>query len=391
MVKKERLLSLDVMRGITVAAMILVNNSAGRSVTFAPLLHASWHGLTPTDLIYPFFMFIMGISMSFSLTKYEEGLTWAAFWKILKRSLLIFAVGTALHWFSALVWGFNSLALGTLKEGTTIWQIIFPLENFRIMGVLQGLAIAYFFGAIIVLTMRWRHILWVAGGLLAAYVVIMHLGHGYEKTQENIIGVIDRLVLGSKHLYQTTFADGTRGGFEPEGLLSNIPRIAHVIFGVYIGKLITDFKDNTERITRIFIFGTITLFSGLLLQYGDPINKQIWSSSFTLTTVGFGSQFLALLIWIIDMKGKKSWCKLFEVFGINPLSLYVVAWVASALMGIKYHIGDRIVNTKGWLFSDVLQPVLGDNFGSLAHALLFVAIAWLCGLVLYRKKIIIKL
>lgn len=391
LIKKERLLSLDVMRGITIAAMILVNNPGNWSSIYAPLRHAPWHGMTPTDLIYPFFMFIMGVSMSFSLPKYRDGLTGEAFAKILRRSLSIFAVGMALQWFSSLGHGLSSYLLGRSAPETTLWQVLFPLKTFRILGVLQGLALAYFFGSVIVLALRWKHILWVAGGILGTYVVMLHLGNGYELAENNIIAVIDRAVLGAAHLYQDRLPDGARIAFEPEGLLSTLPRIAHVILGVFVGKLISEVKDNKERIRKIFIFGTILLFSGLLLQYGDPLNKKIWSSSFTLASCGFASLFLALMIWIIDIRERRSWCGFFEVFGVNPLFLYVVAWVVSVLLGLNIRFGEKVAGIKGLLYSDVLRPLLADYAASLAHALIFVGIAWIFGYLLYRKKIYIKL
>lgn len=379
------------MRGITIAAMILVNNPGSWATVYAPLKHAAWHGMTPTDLIYPFFMFIMGVSMSFSLLKYDRGLTGAAFMKILRRSVAIFAVGAALQWCSYLGTGLSSWLLGRAPEGTTVWDVLLPLENFRIMGVLQGLAVAYFFGATIVLALRWKHILWVGGALLGVYVVIMHLGNGYELAESNIIAVVDRFVLGANHLYKMPAADGVRIAFEPEGLLSNLPRIAHVIFGVWVGSVISRFNDNGERIGQMFIFGTITLFSGLLLQYGDPINKAIWSSSFTLASCGFAALFLALLIWIIDISKRAAWCPPFEAFGVNPLFLYVVGWVGSVLLGFSFSCGERVMSVKGFLYSSVLQPVFGDYGGSLAYPLLFVGLVWLSGYWLYRRRIYIKL
>lgn len=389
---KERLLSLDVMRGITVAAMLLVNNPGSWTNVYAPLQHATWHGLTPTDLIYPFFIFIMGVSMHFSLLKFRDcGLTGPVLWKITKRSVLMFAVGLGLQWFSYLCPAISAYLLGKLPEGTTFWQAAFPMGTFRIMGVMQGLALAYFFGSILVLAFRWKHLLWVAGGLLAAFLLILQLGNGYELAENNIIAVVDRAILGADHLYREWLPDGSRIAFEPEALLSTIPRIAQVLLGVFAGMVITGNKDNNERINRLFIFGTIMLFAGLLLSYGDPLNKKIWSSSYTLATSGFASLFFALLIWIIDIRKHSCWSRPFEAYGINPLFLYVAGWVMAVLFSVKFRAGSTVTTIKGFLYRDVFQPLLGNYLGSLAYALLFVVIIWLLGWVLYRKKIYIKL
>lgn len=391
MIKKERLLALDVMRGITIAAMILVNNPGNWSAVYAPLRHVPWHGMTPTDLIYPFFMFIMGVSMSFSLLRYPDGLTAEAFGRILKRSLSIFAVGIGLHWISRLGSGIPAYLLGRSPEGTTIWQVIFPTADFRTMGVLQGLALAYLFGSVIVLAMRWKHILWAAGGILAAYWAILHTGNGYEMSENNIVSIFDRAVLGARHMYHETLADGTRIAFEPEGLLSTLPRIAHVIFGVFVGRIIAQNSDMNLKINRLFVFGTILLFAGLLWQYGDPINKKLWTASFTLTSCGLGTLLLALLIRIIDVGGCKKWSMPMESFGINPLFLYVSAWVASVLLRVDFRAGERVTNIKALLYNDLLRPLFGDYGGSLAYALIFVAGIWGLGYILYRKRIYIKL
>lgn len=392
MAQKERLLSLDVMRGITIAAMLLVNNPGSWSHIYAPLRHASWHGMTPTDLIYPFFMFIMGVSMHFSLIKYKDaGLNSMAFSRIAKRSLLMFVVGLGLQAVSYIGYGLSAYLLGRTPEGTTLAQAIFPIETFRIMGVMQGLAIAYFFGSIIILAIKWRYILWIAGGILVAYIIVLHLGNGYVLAENNIIAIVDRAVLGAKHLYQETLAYGTKIPFEPEAILSSIPRVAHVMLGVYVGHIITKIKNNDQRTNHLFIFGTIILFTGLLLQYGDPINKKLWTSSYTLISCGFGSLLLALLIWIIDIRKHAKWSTFFEVYGINPLFLYVIGWVLSVLFGLNLKYGETITSVKGFLYNNVFQPILGNELNSLAYALFFVCVTWLFGYILYRKKIYVKL
>ena len=307
MAQSGRLLSLDVMRGITIAGMIMVNNPGSWGYVYAPLRHASWNGLTPTDLVFPFFMFIMGVSMFFSLRKYDFKLSGESVTKVLKRTVLIFLVGFALNLFGHLCYnGFSNF------------------ENLRILGVMQRLALAYGIGSLIGLSVKHKYILQTAAGILLFYWILLAATGSQTLSEDNIIAIVDRALFGNTHMYHDYLADGTRIAFDPEGLLSCLGSIGHVLLGFYVGKMILDCKKNNELIIRnLFIFGTIILFLGFLLSYGCPINKKLWSSTFVLTTCGFGSLFLALLIWIIDINGKKKWSLFFESFGINPLYLYV--------------------------------------------------------------------
>lgn len=362
-----RLLSLDVMRGITIAGMIMVNNPGSWQYVYAPLGHARWDGLTPTDLVFPFFMFIMGVSMFFSLRKYNFKLTKESAWKVLKRTVLIFLVGLGLNLFNLLL-SKNPLAF----------------ENLRILGVMQRLALAYGIGSLIGLAVNHKYLLYLAGGILAGYWALIGLTGSTTLTEDNIIAVVDRAIMGASHMYRDTMADGTRIAFEPEGIISTIGSVAHVLLGFCAGKMIIESKKDNELILRkLFIFGTILMFAGLLLSYGCPINKKIWSSTFVLTTCGMGSLFLALLIWIIDINGKKKWTLFFESFGINPLYLYVQAALLATLFS-------RIGFTS-YMYNQVFVPILGNYGGSLAWALFFVFINWIPGYFLYKKQIYIKL
>lgn len=362
-----RLLSLDVMRGITIAGMILVNNPGSWQFVYAPLRHEAWDGLTPTDLVFPFFMFIMGVSMFFSLRKYGFGLTKESVTKVLRRTALIFLVGLGLNLFSHVChYGFGQF------------------ENLRILGVMQRLALAYGAGSIIGLAVNHKYILHTAAGILVFYALLLGFTGSTELSGSNIIAVVDRALFGEAHMYKDTLADGTRIAFDPEGFLSSIGSIAHVLIGFYAGKLILDAKKNNELILReLFILGTILTFAGLLLSYGCPVNKKIWSSTFVLSTCGFGSLLLALLIWIIDINGKQAWSRFFESFGINPLYLYVQA----ALLGTVF----SLAGFTTYMYDRVFEPVFGSTGGSLAWAVFFVLINWVPGYVLYKKQIYIKL
>ena len=288
----NRLLALDVIRGITIAGMILVNNPGSWQSVYAPLQHARWHGLTPTDLVYPFFMFIMGVAIHFSLRKFDKLNTTVSL-KIIRRTVALFAVGIALDCFSKLCYG------------------TFSWEHLRILGVMQRLALAYAGGAFLAILIPKKYYLATAGGILLLYLVLLQCFNGYVHSADNLIAVIDVKLLGAGHLIKEA-AEGGSFAFEPEGLLSTIPCWAHVLFGTFVGSLITGIAENKERIRQIALFGTVLLFAGFLLQYLDPINKKLWTASYTLITSGTASLLLALLIDIIDVRQKKRWCRFFE-------------------------------------------------------------------------------
>lgn len=365
--QSKRLLSLDVMRGITIAGMILVNTPGTWSYVYPPLRHAEWNGLTPTDLVFPFFIFIMGISMFFSLRKYQFKLSTESITKVLKRTALIFLVGLGLNLFS-----------GWLKYGGDV------MENLRIFGVMQRLAIAYGVGSIILLAINHKYILYVAGAILLGYWGLLYFTDSMTLSKTNIIALVDVALCGEAHVYKNTLSDGSIVAFDPAGLLSSLGSIAQVLIGVFAGKLISEAKGDREMIIRnLFILGTITLFVGFMLSYGCPINKKLWSSTYTLISSGSASLSLAMLIWIIDIKGKVKWTCFFESFGINPLYLYVQA----AILGGVF----RYSGISGFLYADLFKPLFGDYGGSLAYALFFIFLNWIPGYVLYKRRIYIKL
>jgi len=391
-VTSSRLLSLDVLRGITIAGMILVNNPGSWGKIYAPLGHAQWNGLTPTDLVFPFFMFIMGVSMFLSYKKFDFKLSTQTFTKLLRRSVLLFLIGLVLGWFGLFCRGLNGLRGEELSLLEKILQAANNFENLRILGVLQRLALVSFFGSLIVLIFKPKRILWITAFILIFYWILMAVSGSYLQNESSLVAIIDRAILGISHIYVDHLPDGTSVVFDPEGILSTLPSIAHVLLGVWAGKLISESKENTVRIQKLFIFGTIILFAGFLMDYGFPINKKIWSSSFVLATCGLASLLLGLLIYFIDIKGYKRWSVFFESFGVNPMFIYVVAGILSVLLsniGFLY-LGDWI-STKGFIYTHWLTPLFGDYLGSLVFALCFVTINWFIGHFLYKKKIYIKL
>ncbi|MDE6300391.1 MAG: DUF5009 domain-containing protein [Muribaculaceae bacterium] len=378
--KKQRLLALDILRGITIAGMILVNNPGSWGHIYPPLAHASWNGLTPTDLVFPFFMFIMGISTYFSLRGYNFELTARTGWKILRRTVVIFFIGFAIVWFGRILRG---------AINGSVWDALTDFSTIRILGVMPRLAICYGVGSICALLIKGRGLWWFTGGLLVLYAIILLTGNGFEFADTNVISVVDHKILGADHMYADT-VNGVTLKFDPEGLLSTLPSIAHMLIGFICGGLIMSTRDNNLRINYLFIVGVILTFSGFLLDYGLPINKKIWSPTFVLTTCGLASSFLGFLIWVIDIRGHKRWCRFFEVFGINPLFLYCLGAVLSIIIGAVKVGGTSL---KGVIYTDCLMPLCGDDatLASLIFAILFVMVNWLIGLILYNKKIYIKI
>ena len=379
----NRLVSLDILRGITIAGMIMVNNPGSWNTIYKPLSHASWHGLTPTDLVFPFFMFIMGVSTYMSLRKYNFEPSKESVWKIVKRTILIFLVGLALNWFSQLSAG--------LGAGESFATAATHFNTIRILGVLQRLALAYGFASLIAILFKTKQIVWIIATILVVYFFILLFGNGFEMSEQNIISIIDRNIWGEAHMYKDWGPNG-RVALDPEGLLSTLPSIAHVLIGFLFGQLIVKNKNNHKRVEIILIWGTVLAFTGLLLQYGCPINKKIWSPTFVLTTTGFAAQLLALLIWIIDINNKTKWSKFFHSFGVNPLFIYVLAGIIANVFGnLKITNAGQIISLKGYAYSVLLEPWAGAYFGSLLYAMLFVALCWLAGYILHKKEIYIKL
>lgn len=386
MTQSKRLLALDILRGITIAGMILVNNPGTWGSIYAPLKHASWHGLTPTDLVFPFFMFIMGVSTYFSLRKYEFRFTGSSVWKVVKRSLVILLIGWGVAWLSLMLRRFND-------PDYSVTESILSFTDIRTLGVLPRLAICYCVSSLIALALPHKWVKWIIGIFLVGYSLVLFLGNGLVFSADNIIAIVDRSVIGEAHIYSDTI-DGVTLKFDPEGLLSTIPSIAHCLIGFLCGAMIVKIKNNETRALNLLIIGAILTMAGFLLSYGMPINKKIWSPTFVLTTCGLASLLLGVLIWAIDIKGHRRWCQPFEVFGINPLFLYTFASVLSILFNsIHWPMEGMTGSVHNVIYALWLKPMCAPHteLASLLYALIFVSINWAVGLILYNKKIYIKI
>ena len=392
----SRILSIDILRGLTIAGMITVNNPGSWSYMYAPLEHAEWNGLTPTDLVYPFFMCVMGMCIYIAMRKFDFACNRATVYKIVKRMVLIYLVGLAIVWFSAFCRRWNNPQEGA-DFFSQLWYMVWSFDKLRLTGVLARLAVCYGITALLAITVRHKHLPYIIVGLLLTYFVILMAGNGFAYDETNILSIVDRAVLTDAHMYHDN-------GIDPEGLLSTLPSIAHTLLGFIIGSLLfrkadagaqqLDARTNITltKVVPLFVVGTSLLFAGYLLSYGCPINKKVWSPTFVLVTCGLASMLLALFTWIIDVKGKKKWSKFFEVFGVNPLFLFVLSDFFAIVFGaFTFPVGDKQMNVIGFVYSQLLSPIFGQYGGSLVYSLLFIALNWVIGYQLYKRKIYIKL
>jgi len=356
--------SLDIFRGMTMAMMILVNTPGSWAYIYPPLGHASWHGYTPTDLVFPFFLVAIGLSMTFSFQKYDQSDQKAFYLKTIRRALLIFLIGLALR-----LYPFMDI----------------DLSHLRLLGVLQRIALAYFLAAIIIHHFNnTKKLIWISSLTLIGYwLILLVFGTGDPFSLEtNFARTIDLLILGDAHMWH-----GHKIAFDPEGLLSTLPAVVSVISGYLLGLVIRKY-NGMDLVARILLIGNVLVISGYTWGLVFPINKALWTSSYVLVTSGIGAIIIGVLIYVIDIKQWSKWAKPFEAFGMNPLIIFVISiiWVKTYF---KIDIGDQ--NLYSWLYTTVFKPIVDPTFGSLLFALFHVFGCWLIAYVLYKKKIYIKL
>jgi predicted acyltransferase len=369
MEQPTRYLSLDVMRGITVTLMIIVNTPGNGATTYGALEHAVWNGFTPTDWVFPTFMFVVGNAMSFSLPKYESLGTPSFLSKVGKRTLIIFLLGFLMYWFPFVEY----------HQGSG-WALA-PFSHTRIMGVLQRIALGYFFASLIIHYGKERGAIIFSVVALLGYWIIMVV-FGDLTLQGNAELALDRKILGDDHLYH-----GEGVAFDPEGILSTLPAIVNVIVGYFAGRLIQQKGNSDETIARLMIAGVALTFLGLSWNLAFPINKKLWTSSFVLYTTGLDLLILPLLIYMIEMLRWNRWTYFFEVFGKNTLFIYLLSEVGVVVLYIV-PVGDQPLYR--WLFVNLFQPVAGDYNGSLLFAIAWMLVCWSVGYVLDKRKVYVR-
>ena len=371
--KSQRNRALDVFRGMTICFMIIVNSPGNWDVAYAPLLHASWHGFTPTDLVFPSFLFAVGNSMAFVMYKYEESGS-TLFWrKTLKRTIIIFILGYLLYWFPF------------VQESSTGDLEIKPLESTRVLGVLQRIALCYLVASVVVRYASTRFVIWFSGAALMGYWIIM-LIYGNTNDPYSLTGnaalKFDLAVLGEKHLYH-----GEGVAFDPEGILSTIPAVVNVLIGYLVGDFIRKRGSNFETIARLMIYGSWLIASALMWHTLFPINKKLWTSSFVLLTIGLDLIIISLLIYYIDIRKNVKWTSFFTVFGKNPLLIYLLSEI---LLISLYLIPFGKSSVQQWIAHDIFESFLSPVNASLLFALLFMLTNWVVAYILDRSKIYIK-
>jgi predicted acyltransferase len=387
----QRFYSLDVFRGATVAFMILVNNAGNWDFIYTPLEHAPWHGITPTDLVFPFFLFAVGNALAFVMPRLEAAGDAAFLKKVFLRSFIIFGLGLFLNWFPFVRWQDDQLAFRYWVNPQN------PEFGVRILGVLQRIALCYLFGSLIIYYLKIRGAFVVSAVFLLGYwVACLTLGDPNDPySLQGYFGTaLDKSVLGTPHMYR-----GEHVAFEPEGLASTIPAIVQVIFGYLVGNYILQKGRTYEMLTKLFATGCLLLFLGYCWDMVFPINKKIWTSSYVVYTSGLAILVLCVLMDIIEFRNwKGKWTKFFDVFGKNALFIYVLSGFVPRVLGlIRWTDG---INEKGksrytsplpWLYEHICKPV-SENLknGSLLYALIIVIFSWLVAFWLYKKKIYIK-
>jgi len=369
----QRNLALDVFRGMTVCFMIIVNTPGTWDLAYAPLLHAPWHGFTPTDLVFPSFLFAVGNAMAFSIHKYEsqgESVFWR---KTLKRTLIIFLLGFLLYWFPF----FREVEGGGLE--------IRPLGETRILGVLQRIALCYLFASIIIHYGSKKTALWFSAFALIGYWTISY-AFGDANDPYSLTGnaalKLDLLLFGDKHLYH-----GEGIAFDPEGFLSTLPSIVNVIGGYLAGDYIRRRGNSYEVVAKLCLMGSLLIFGALTWNMAFPINKKLWTSSFVLLTVGIDLLMLATLAFVIEIQKRRKWTQFFLVFGKNPLFIYVLS---ELLITILYMIPAGEKSLQQAFFQGVLLKIASPINASLLFALIFMMLCWSIGYVLDKKKIYIR-
>ena len=365
-----RLVSLDVFRGITIAGMVLVNNPGTWSNIYWPLRHADWHGWTPTDFVFPFFLFIVGVSITLAFARrVEEGnVKRDLYLKVFKRTAIIFGLGLFLN-------GFPYFQMGTI----------------RIAGVLQRIAICYLIASLIFLTTKIRTQLLIAVALLVVYWLVMTrlaapgFAPGDLSKEGSIASFIDRIVLG-QHIWRQGRV------YDPEGLLSTIPAISTTLFGILTGHWLRSERTQFEKVAAMFVAGAVCVVLGWAWNSSFPINKPLWTSSYVLFTGGLALQLLALCYWVIDIHGYRRWAWPFEVFGVNALALFVGSGLMVKVMSlIRLPREDgTLIGSQAWIFRKFFLSWASPINASLAYAIAFILVWLFLMWLLYRKRIYIK-
>jgi predicted acyltransferase len=346
MEKPSRLVSLDAFRGATMALMVLVNNPGNGRTTYAPLEHADWNGWTPTDVVFPSFLWIVGVAITLSRPR--------SFATAARRAAIIFVLGL-------LVYAYPGLSFSTQ----------------RIMGVLQRIAICYFIANAIYVTTKVRgQIIWIVS-LLASYWLLMTLvpvpgyGPGRLDVEGNFAHYIDSIVLGAHNYRQTKTWD-------PEGIVSTLPAIATALLGIMAGHILKLPRSLSERTTWMFVTGNLLLAAGLICNVWMPINKKLWTPSFTLFMAGLDFVILAMFVWLIDGRGHERMVKPLVIMGMNAITVYLASEFLDEALGAS--------GLHHWIYGHIFEPIASPFNASLLYGIAYVLLMYLIAYAMYRRK-----
>jgi predicted acyltransferase len=370
----QRFLSLDVFRGMTICFMIIVNTPGSGANPFSPLEHAGWHGFTPTDLVFPSFLFAVGNAMSFSLNRYREMGEAAFLKKIIKRTVLIFLLGYLMYWFPFFRLDAQHHIIGA------------PIAHTRIMGVLQRIALCYFFASLLIHYLKPRSVITISVLLLPGYWILLLVfgDHGQPYSLLGNAGLyLDKFLMGNDHLYH-----GEGIPFDPEGWLSTMPAIVNVVAGYFAGRFIQGKGKNYETLAKLMLVGALLIFIALWWNMIFPINKKLWTSSFVLLTSGIDLLLISALVYVIEMKDYKgAWTRFFLVFGKNPLFIYLLS---ELLVTVLFMIPVGRQSFFGWINTVFYQVIAPGAVGSFLFAISYMLLCWCMGWWLNKRKIYIK-
>lgn len=371
-ITNQRFTALDVFRGMTICLMIIVNTPGNGATTFAPLMHAKWNGFTPTDLVFPSFMFAVGNAMSFVMSKWGNMSAGAVLGKIFKRTIIIFLLGYLMYWFP-------------FVRQNDAGNIIFaPIANTRIFGVLQRIALGYCAASLLVYFLKPRQVIVISVAILLLYWPVMLLfGDAADplSLHGNAVLKLDTWLIGENHLYH-----GEGFPFDPEGLLSTFPSIVNVIAGYFAGRYIQKHGNTFEGLAKLLMAGFILFIIAYWWNFGFPINKKLWTSTFVLNTVGLDCMILACIIYLIDFLGKTKGVYFFQVFGRNPLFIYLLSEITVIIL---WMIPVGGLSLFQWIYQNIFAHA-GAYIGSFLFAVVYMLFCWSIGYMLDKRKIYIR-
>ncbi|MFL5786451.1 MAG: acyltransferase family protein [Flavisolibacter sp.] len=374
--QQQRFLSLDVFRGMTVCFMIIVNTPGSGAMPYSPLEHATWHGFTPTDLVFPSFLFAVGNAMSFTMDRYRQLGNSVYLRKVFRRTIMIFLIGYLMYWFPF----FRLDAAGHMIGA--------PIANTRIFGVLQRIALCYCFASLLIHYLSTRSVIIVSVLLLLGYWFLL-LIFGDHNQPYSLLGnagiYLDKAVLGNNHLYH-----GEDVAFDPEGILSTLPAIVNVIIGYYAGWFIQKNGKGYNTIAKLMLASALLIFIALCWNMAFPINKKLWSSSFVMLTTGLDLAIISALIFALEIENWNplKWTNFFVVFGKNPLFIYILSEILVTVL-FMVRLNPR-QNIFGWVNQNIFQVIAPGSFGSFLFAICYMLLCWSVGYILARRRVYIR-